>query len=333
MLSVRQQLRALSLIASLTALACTIGSAADAAEGYPSKPLRLLVGFAPGGVNDLVARTVATPLGARLGQQIVVENRPGAGGNIATQLVARAAPDGYTVLLGSVSSLGMSPALMKDVGFDPLNDFAPVTQLAGVSALLASHPSLPVRSVREFVALAKKKPGAITTASPGTSSIAHLALELFMHTAGIKLLHVPYKGGGPAAVDAIAGQVLSIMSISSTSAPHVQAGRLRGLGITSAKRSPILPNVPTIAESGYPGFEASGWLGLLVPAKTPPAIIERLYKETAAVLNTPAVTEQLEKSGVDPELSASPAAFHAYMKAELAKWSKLVKAAGIKPEP
>ena len=168
-----------------------------------------------------------------------------------------------------------------------------------MSALLAVHPTLPVRTVKEFVALAKKQPGGITTASPGTSSIAHLALELFMHTAGVKLLHVPYKGGGPAAVDALAGQVLSIMSISSTTAPHVQSGRLRGLGITSAKRSPILPNVPTIAESGYPGFEASGWLGLLVPAKTPPAIVERLYKETAAVLNTPAVREQLEKGNYD----------------------------------
>jgi tripartite-type tricarboxylate transporter receptor subunit TctC len=325
--------RSPALLAALTSLLCTTPGPARSAESYPSKPIRFLVGFAPGGVNDLVARAVATPLASRLGQQIVVENRPGAGGNVATQLVARAAPDGYTMLLGSVSSLGMSPALMKDVGFDPINDFAPVTQLAGVSALLAVHPSIPVRTVKEFVALAKKQPGAITTASPGTSSIAHLALELFMHTAGIKLLHVPYKGGGPAAVDALAGQVLSIMSISSTTAPHVQAGRLRGLGITSAQRSPILPNVPTIAEAGYPGFEASGWLGMLVPAKTPPAVVERLYKETAAVLNTPAVREQLEKSGVDPTLSANPQAFHTYMKAELVKWTKLVKAAGIHAEP
>ena len=333
MLSIRCERRPPAWLAVLAFLACTISGSAWPAEAYPSKPVRFLVGFAPGGVNDLVARAVATPLGPRLGQQVIVENRPGAGGNVATQLVARAAPDGYMMLLGSVSSLGMSPALMKDVGFDPINDFAPVTQLAGVSALLAVHPTLPVRTVKEFVALAKKQPGAITTASPGTSSIAHLALELFMHTAGIKLLHVPYKGGGPAAVDALAGQVLSIMSISSTTAPHVQSGRLRGLGITSAKRSPILPNVPTIAESGYPGFEASGWLGLLVPTKTPPAIVERLYKETAAVLNTPAVREQLEKSGVDPTLSASPQAFHGYMKSELAKWTKLVKAAGIQAEP
>jgi tripartite-type tricarboxylate transporter receptor subunit TctC len=317
----------------LTCVACMASSSVSAAEAYPAKPVRFLVGFAPGGVNDLVARAVATPLGARLGQQVVVENRPGAGGNVATQQVARSAPDGYTLLLGSVSSLGMSPALMKDIGFDPLNDFAPVTQLAAVSALLAVHPSFPVRSLKEFVAFAKKQPGAITTASPGTSSIAHLALELFMHTAGIKLLHVPYKGGGPAAIDAISGQVLSIMSISSTTAPHVQAGRLRGIAITSQKRSPVLPNVPTVAESGYPGFEASGWLGLLVPAKTPAAIVERLYKETAAVLNTAATREQLEKAGVEPTLSASPDAFHGYMKSELAKWTKLVKAAGIRAEP
>jgi tripartite-type tricarboxylate transporter receptor subunit TctC len=301
-------------------------------EAYPSKPIRFLVGFAPAGANDLVARIVATQLGTRLGQQVIVENRPGAGGNIATQAVARSAPDGYTMLLGSVASLGMSPALMKEVPFDPINDFAPITQLAGVSSLLSVHPSLPVRSVKELVALAKREPGRISIASPGVSSIAHMGLELFMHTAGIKLVHVPYKGGGPAAVDAISGQVPAIISLSSTTGPHANAGRLRPLAVTSGKRSPILPNVPTIAESGYPGYEASGWLGALVPAKTPPAVIERLYKEMSGILNTPATREQMQNAGVEPILSASPDAFHAYIKSELVKWSKLAKAANIRLE-
>lgn len=306
--------------------------AAQSAESYPGKPVRFLVGFAPAGANDLVARVVATQLGSRLGQQVVVENRPGAGGNIATQAVARAAPDGYTMLLGSVSSLGMSPALMKDVPFDPVNDFAPITYLAGVSTLLSVHPSMPARSLKEFVALAKREPGKIGIASPGVSSVAHLGLELLMYTAGIKLVHVPYKGGGPAAVDAIAGQVPAIISISSTTAPHVQSGRLRGLAVTSATRSPLLPDVPTVAESGYPGYEASGWLGALFPAKTPGPIVERVFRETVAILKTPAVREQLLAAGVDPGLSASPEAFHAYIKLELAKWTKLIRAANIRLE-
>src|SRR5688572_26684380 len=287
---------------SLPVLAALLSGAlplpAVCAEAYPAKPIRFLVGFAPAGANDLVARIVATQLGTRLGQQVIVENRPGAGGNIATQAVARAAPDGYTMLLGSVASLGMSPALMKEVPFDPINDFAPITQLAGVSSLLSVHPSLPVRSVKELVALAKREPGRISIASPGVSSIAHMGLELFMHTAGIKLVHVPYKGGGPAAVDAISGQVPAIISLSSTTGPHANAGRLRPLAVTSGKRSPILPNVPTIAESGYPGYEASGWLGALVPAKTPPGVIERLYKEMSGILNTPATREQMQNAGV-----------------------------------
>ena len=318
--------------AATAVLLCSLAFGASAAESYPTKPIRFLVGFAPGGANDLVARAVATPLSGRLGQQVVVENRPGAGGNIATETVARSAPDGYTMLLGSVSSLGMSPALLKNVPFEPISDFAPITQLAGVSSLLSVHPTLPVRSLKEFVALAKREPGRITVASPGMSSIAHMSLELFMHTAGIKVVHVPYKGGGPASVDAIAGHVLAIISLSSTSIPHVQAGKLRALAVTSDKRSPLLPNVPTIAESGYPGFEASGWLGALFPAKTPSAIIERMYNEIAAVLKTPAIRDQLVSAGVEPVLSASPEAFHRYMKAELAKWSKLVKAANIRLE-
>jgi tripartite-type tricarboxylate transporter receptor subunit TctC len=298
---------------------------------YPTRPIRILVGFAPGGVNDLVARAIATRLGTRLGQQTIVENRPGAGGNIATELVARAAPDGYTMLLGSVSSLAMSPALLGKVGLDPLNDFEPITQAVDVSSLIAVHPTVPARSLKELVALAKKHPGKLNYASPGTSSIAHLSAELFKHTAGIDLVHVPYKGGAPASVDAVAGQVECLISIISSGAPHVKAGKLRGIAVTTARRSAILPEVPTVAESGYAGFEATGWLGLLFPAKTPEAIVNRVYKETVAVIAMPEVRQQLQNSGLDPAPS-DPKAFAAYIKAEHTKWSKVIRAAGIKAQ-
>jgi tripartite-type tricarboxylate transporter receptor subunit TctC len=313
------------------ALAWVAPFAAHAAEDYPSRPIRVLVGFAPGGVNDLVARAIATRLGQRLGQQVVVENRPGAGGNIATELVARAAPDGYTMLLGSVASLAMSPALLGKVPFDPINDFAPITQAVGVSTLIASHPTVPARSLKEFVALAKKHPGKLNYASPGTGSISHLAAELFKKTAGVDIVHVPYKGGAPASVDAIAGQVESLISIISSGAPHVKSGKLRGLAVTSARRAAILPDVPAVAEAGYPGYEATGWLGLLFPAKTPEAIVNRVSRDAVAVINMPDVRQQLQNSGLEPAPS-DPASFHAYMKAEYAKWSKVIKDAGIKPQ-
>jgi len=308
---------------------CLVQPAAWSAEAYPAKPIRLIVGFAPGGANDLVARAVAARLGPRLGQQVVVENRAGAGGNIGTELVARAAPDGYTLLLASVASFAMSPALLGKVPFDPINDFAPVAQAALVSSLLSAHPSLPARSLKQFVALAKQAPGKVNYATPGAGSIAHLSAELFWHTAGVKLNHIPYKGGGPAVVDAMAGHVESIFSLISTQTPHVRAGKLHALVVSSAKRSAALPQVPTIAESGYPGFEASGWLGLVFPAKTPRAIVDRVYKETAAVLNLREVQTQLEDLGLDAEVR-DPGAFHARIKSDYLKWGKLAREAGIR---
>ena len=311
--------------------AASYGFNAHAADPYPTKPIRLLVGFAPGGANDLVARAVATRLGPRLGQQVVVENRAGAGGNIATELGARAAPDGYTLLLASVASFAMSPALLGKVPYDPLNDFAPVTLAAWVTAILSVHPSMPATSVKQLVALAKKQPGKISYASPGVGSIAHLSSELFWHTAGIKLNHIPYKGGGPAVADAIAGHVDCIFGIVSTQVPHIESGRLRALGVTSPKRSAALPNVPTLAEGGYPGFEASGWLGFAFPAKTPQAIVERMHRETVAVIKTREVESQLESLGLDTETS-DPTKFHALIKADHARWGKLIREAGIKEQ-
>ncbi len=299
------------------------------AETYPSKPIRLIVGFAPGGANDLVARAVATRLSPRLGQQVVVENRAGAGGNIATELAARAAPDGYTLLLASVASFAMSPALIGKVPFDPVNDFAPVTQAVVVTGILSVHPSMPAKSLKQFVALAKKQPGKINYASPGAGSITHLAAERFWKTAGITLNHIPYKGGGPAVADAIAGHVESIFGLVSTQTPHIRAGRLRALAITGARRTAALPEVPTVAESGYPGFEANGWLGFAFPAGTPQAIVDRMHKEIAAVLNLQEVRSQLEDLGLDPEPS-DPAKFHALIKSDHARWEKVVQEAGLR---
>jgi tripartite-type tricarboxylate transporter receptor subunit TctC len=304
-------------------------SSAHAAEAYPGKPIRLVVGFAPGGANDLVARAVATRLGPRLGQQVVVENRSGAGGNIATELVAHAAPDGYTMLLASVASFAMSPGLLGKVPFDPINDFAPITRAALVTSLLSVHPSMPAKSLKEYVALARAQPGKLNYATPGVGSIAHLSAELFWHTAKVRLNHVPYKGGNPAAVDVVAGHVESIFSLISTQTPHVRSGRLHALAVSSAKRSAALPNVPTIGESGYRGFEASGWLGLVFPAKTPPAVVERIQREAVAVLNTREVQAQLEDLGLDAEPS-TPAEFLALIKADHARWGKLIREAGLK---
>jgi len=302
---------------------------ARAAEAYPVKPIRFLVGFPPGGANDLVARAVATRLSARLGQQVVVENRSGASGNIATELGARAAPDGYTMLLASVASFAMTPALLGKVPFDPVNDFAPVTQAVVVTGVLSVHPSMPAKSLKQFVALARKQPGKINYASPGAGSIAHLSSELFWKTAGIKLNHIPYKGGGPAVADAVAGHVECVFGLVSTQTPHIRSGRLRAMGVTSAKRSGALPDVPTIAESGYPGFEASGWLGLVFPARTPRPIVDRIHKETVAVLNLREVQALLEDLGLDPEPS-DPAKFHALIKSDFARWEKVVREAGLR---
>jgi tripartite-type tricarboxylate transporter receptor subunit TctC len=272
---------------------------------------------------------VSTRLGPRLGQQVVVENRGGAGGNIGTELVARAAPDGYTLLLASVASFAMSPALIGRVPFDPINDFAPLTQAVTVTSILSVHPSMPEKSLKQFVALAQKTPGKVNYASPGAGSIAHLSAELFWKTAAVRLNHIPYKGGGPAVADAIAGHVESIFGLVSTQTPHIKAGRLRALAASGAKRTAALAEVPTMAESGYPGFEASGWLGFAFPAKTPKPIIDRMYKETVAVLNLGEVQKQLEDLGLDTETS-DPARFHALIKSDHARWDKLVKEAGIK---
>ncbi len=327
--SLRRLIRPSMRTAVALALSTFAAGTSLAADVYPSKPVRVLVGFAAGGANDLVARAVTTRLSTRLGRPMVVENRPGAGGNVATEVLARAAPDGYTMMLASVSSVAMGPAIYKSVPYDPLKDFAPVTNAVTVPTLLATHPSMSVRNLKEFVALARRQPGAIDVGFPGFGSIAHLAGELFKRTANIDFTLIPYKGGAPALSDVMGGQISAMMSVMSTTAPHVQSGRLVGLAVTGAKRSPALPNVPTIAESGYPGYEADGWLGFLFPAGTHADIVTRMHRDILAVLAVPEVVTQLENVGMAVEPSKSPDAFMAVIRTDVAKWKKVVQDAKI----
>ena len=317
----------------ITALVLTLCPlfAVHAAEPYPTKPVRLLVGFSAGGANDLVGRIVAAKLSARMNQPVVIDNRAGAGGNIAHEIAAKATPDGYTMVLASVTSLAMSPGLLGKVPYDPVADFSFVAQLVEASSLLSVHPSIAVKTLAEFVSRAKQQPGSLNVANPGTGSIAHLSFELFKTTAGIRVVNVPYKGGGPAVIDVLSGQVGSLVSVISTGVPHIKAGRLRGLAISSLARSPILPEVPTIAESGYPGFEANGWLGLAFPAKTPTAIVNRLQQEALAVMALPDLREQLQNAGLEPSVKDG-AAFKRYVQAELVKWTKLIKESNVKAD-
>jgi tripartite-type tricarboxylate transporter receptor subunit TctC len=325
----RQRRSGYGLAATACAAWLTGATLAHAADAYPVKPIRMVVGFSAGGANDLVGRTIANKLGGMLGRTLVVENRPGAGGNVATEYVARQDPDGYTMLLGSVSSLGMGPALYKSVPYDPVKDFAPITQAVTVPALFAVHQSLGVRTLKDFVALAKRQPGKIDVACPGFGSIAHLSGELFKRTSNTDFVLIPYKGGAPAVSDVLGGQVSAIMSLISTGAPHVQSGRLIGLAVTSSKRTMALPDVPTVAESGYPSYAADGWLGFLFPAGTPKDIVTRMHKEITAAMSSAEVRSTLEKVGMTIDTSDSPEAFHGVIRKDVVKWKKVVEEAKI----
>ena len=307
----------------------TIAAAAAAAQDWPAKPLRLVVPFAPGGVTDNAARVVAEPLGARLGQPVVVENRPGASGNIGTQQVAEAAPDGYTLLLGFDGTMVINPHVFPRVGFDTLNDFAPVTKLGDATLLLAAHPGLGARTLPQMIALARTKPLAYGTS--GTGGTPHLAGELLKMRTGAQLEHVPYKGGGPAVTDAVGGQIPLVFTAIATGQQYVKTGRLVALGVPSARRSPALPDVPTFQESGVPDFDVASWVGIFVPAKTPPAIVARLHKELAYVLQTPFVKERYGVLGIEP-VGNAPREFFEQVRADLARWREVVKAANVKVE-
>jgi tripartite-type tricarboxylate transporter receptor subunit TctC len=306
----------------------SLGSA-FAADPYPVKPIRMIVGFAPGGGTDLTARPVAQKLSEVLGQQVIVENRPGAGGNIATEQVARAAPDGYTLLMGTIAALAINPSLYGNLRFDPENDLAPVIQVVDATNVLALHPSVPANSVKELIALAKEK--SLSAGSSGVGATGHLAIELFNLMAGVKLLHVPYKGGGPAMSDLVGGQVNLIFATAASAVPHLKSGRIKGIAVTTAKRSALLPELPTISEAGLAGFDANNWYGLVVPAKTPRAIIDQLNAEVTKILAMPEVKTILFNQGLDPA-PGTPEQFGAYIKSERVKWARVIKESGAKAE-
>jgi tripartite-type tricarboxylate transporter receptor subunit TctC len=315
---------------AFVALLASASATVRAADGeYPTKPIRMLVGFAPGGGTDTTARALTPKLSERLGQQVIVDNRPGAAGNIATELTVKSPADGYTILMGTIAALSINPSLYGNLPFDPLTDLAPVTRAVDSTNILVVHPSLPAKNVKELIALAKTK--SLNGGSSGIGGAGHLALELFNVMAGTKITHVPYKGGGPAMTDLLGGQINLIFATAASAIPHIQSGKIRALAVTTANRSKVVPDIPTISESGLKGFEANNWYGVVVPAKTPRPIIDRLNREFTGVLKLPDVSELLYKQGLDPAPS-TPEAFGAYIKSETGKWAKVVKASGAKPE-
>ena len=299
------------------------------AQDYPSKPIRILVPFAPGGVADNSARVVAEPLGIRLGHQVIVENRPGASGNIGTQQAAQAAPDGYTLLLGFDGTMVINPHVFAKIPFDTLADFAPVTKLGDATLILVAHPSAGVRNLNDLIEKAKARPFAYGTS--GTGGTPHLAAELLKQRTGAQLEHVPYKGGGPAVIDVVGGQIPLVFTAIASAQQYVRAGRLIGLGVPGARRSGALPDVPTFQESGLAGFDVSSWTGIFAPAKTPPAIVAKLQRELSAVLQSPFVKERYATLGIEP-VGNSPEAFGAQVREDLARWQQVVKAANVKLE-
>jgi len=299
-------------------------------QPYPSRAIRLIVPFPPGGSNDIVARMVATQLGERVGQQVVVDNRGGAGGVLGTDLAAKSSPDGYTLLLISVA-YAFGPALYKNLPYDPERAFTPVGILGSGAAALTVHPSLPVNTVQELIALAKAKPGTLNYASAGVGSLQHLACALFVIQAGIDVVHVPYKGGGPAMADVIAGQAQIVMPSLIQVVPHIKSGRLRVLATSGARRSAVLPGVPTISESGVPGYEAHNWWGILAPAGTPAPVIEKLHGDLTSVLSSRETEKRFETEGAEV-VRMTPAEFGRFISAELAKWSRVAREIGIKAE-
>ncbi len=304
---------------------------AGAADAYPAKPIRFVVAFPPGGGTDIIARSIAQKLAERIAQQVVVDNRPGAGGNIGTDIVAKAAPDGYTMLMGSAGPLAINASLFAKMPFDPVRDLAPVTLAASTPNVLVLHPSLKAATVKELIALARARPGEINFASSGHGTPAHLAGELFNSMAGVKMVHVPYKGAAPALADLLGGQVQLMFSTMPPALPHVKDGKLRALAVTSAKRSPAAPELPTVDEIALPGFEANTWHGVVVPAGTPETIVARLNREIVAILHLPEVVERLSGQGAEP-VGSTPQEFAAYIKSEALKWAKVVRDSGAKAE-
>ncbi len=317
----------MSIIARTVGAMLAINSVVAGAQSWPTKPIRLISPFVPGGGASLVARLIAPDLTEALGQSIVVDNRGGGGGVIGTEIAARARPDGYTLVMGTASNFSVRP-LVDRVPFDPLKDFAPIIHTTTVPLVLCVHPSVPAKSVKEFIALGRSREAKLNFASSGEGTISHLAAELFKMSTGVQMSHVPYKGGGQAIIDVIAGHVqLGFINILEASA-QIKAERLRALAVTTPERSPVLPNVPTVAESGLAGYEVTQWSGMLAAAGTPVAIVARLNAEVDKILRKPLIQERLSADGAQPG-GGPPEKFAAFIKADIAKWSKVVKTAGL----
>ena len=306
------------------------GMQAAGAQTFPTKPIHWVSPWSPGGANDILSRMIGSEISTTLGQPVVIENKPGASGTVGTASVAKSPADGYTITLGSTPSYATAPSMYPDLPYNPVRDFAPITLVARVSNLLVVHPSLPVNNVKELIAYAKANPGKLNFTSVGSGSTPHLSAELFKMMAGVELNHVPYKGTAPALVDLIAGRVEMAFEGTPALLPHVRAGRLRALGITSLQRSQLLPDVPTISESGLSGFDVSVWYAVFAPAGTPADVIKKLNNAIVASLRTPALSRQLNDLGADL-VGSSPEELGAYLNRETSKWADVIKKAGIKP--
>ena len=320
-------------IALVAACACALTLAAEVTRAqqpaYPAKPIRIIVPLAPGGATDILARAIGQKMTEGLGQPVIVDNRPGAGGNIGSDVVAKAQPDGYTLLMGGVGPNAINATLYPKLPYDAANDFAPVAHVANVTNLLVVHPSVPAKSVKELIAIAKARPGKLTHASSSPGSAGHLAGEMMKIMAGIDMVTVNYKGSAPALVDLISGQVDLMFDNMPPSLPHIKSGKLKALAVSGGERTSVLPDLPTIAESGLPGFDAGSWFGILAPAGTPPAIVNRLNAVIVKSLTSPELRERLSSQGAAP-VGSTPEQFGRHIRAEIAKWAKVIKAANVK---
>ena len=317
------------LLVGLVAFAAAAAPMGVQAQAWPSKPIKYVVPFAPGGTTDILARTVGEKLSIALGQPVVVENKPGAGGGVGADFTAKAAPDGYTIMGGTISTHAINASLYSNLPYDPVKDFAAITLIARVPNLLVINPDIKAKNVAELIALMKANPGKFTFASSGNGTSQHLSGELFKSMAGVDMQHIPYKGSPPALQDVVGGQVSMTFDNITTAWPLAKAGKLRALAVTTGKRSSIAPEVPTLAESGLPGFEVGSWQGVFAPAGTPPEIVKRLNAEIVKILNMPDVKEKLVALGAEP-VGDTPEQFSAYVKSEVGKWSDIVKKSGAK---
>jgi len=317
--------------ATLVVAAIAAVPVAASAQAYPAKPVRIVIPFPPGQATDVIGRVVAQKLGDALGKGFIVDNRPGANGIIGIETVVKAPPDGYTLLITPSGSLVINPSLYTKLSYEPLRDLAPIALLGLIPLVVVAHPSLPVKSVNDVIKLAKSKPGTLSYASSGPGSAQHLAMEMLKYRTGMDLLHVPYKGSAPAVTDLMAGQVPLMFDTVASSLPIIRDGRIKPIAVGLAKRSVVLPNVPTLDESGVKGFQVAGWAGFLAPAKTPQAIVQQLNAEVLKILGQPDIRERIVSLGMEPA-STTPEAFSAFMKSETAKWAQAVKLSGVKAD-